>query len=70
MQCKFIWSIVLDVKCTPIIALDTDILYKMQCSMQSLKHASLRCLKKLVVDWVPAGDLEDATAQEVSELNA
>lgn len=50
-----------------IIALETDILYKMQYSMQALKHASLRCLKKLIVDWVPAGDLEDVTAQEVLE---
>ncbi|XP_023517789.1 CTP synthase-like [Cucurbita pepo subsp. pepo] len=32
--------------------------------LKALKHASLRCLKKLIVDWVPAGDLEDVTAQE------
>lgn len=32
---------------------------------QALLHASVACRRKLVLDWVPAGDLEDITAQEV-----
>lgn len=34
--------------------------------MQALLHASVACNRKLVVDWVPAGDLEDDTLKEVS----
>lgn len=32
---------------------------------QALLHASVACRRKLIVDWVAAGDLEDATAKEV-----
>lgn len=32
---------------------------------QALLHASVACRRKLVVDWVAAGDLEDVTAKEV-----
>ncbi|MCI19054.1 CTP synthase-like, partial [Trifolium medium] len=31
----------------------------------ALLHASVARNRKLVVDWVPAGDLEDATFKEV-----
>jgi CTP synthase len=31
-------------------------------------HASVSLRKKLVVDWIPASDLEDETAKEVSNL--
>lgn len=34
-------------------------------SVQALLHASVAHNRKLVVDWVPAGDLEDAAANEV-----
>jgi CTP synthase len=29
-------------------------------------HASVDCRRKLVVEWVAAGDLEDVTAKEVN----
>jgi len=32
---------------------------------QALLHASVACCRKLVVDWVAAGELEDITAKEV-----
>lgn len=34
-------------------------------SVQALMHASVACNRKLIVDWVPAGDLEDDTFKEV-----
>ena len=34
--------------------------------MQALLHASVACKRKLVVDWVSATDLEDATYMEVT----
>nr|GMC95816.1 CTP synthase-like isoform X1 [Ipomoea batatas] len=33
--------------------------------LKALLHASVACHRKLCVDWVPAGDLEDITAEEV-----
>lgn len=33
---------------------------------QALLHASVDLRKKLVIDWIPACDLEDATEKEVS----
>lgn len=33
--------------------------------MQALLHASVACNHKLIVDWVPARDLEDDTLKEV-----
>ena len=36
-----------------------------KCFVQALLHASVAQRKKLFVDWVPAGDLEDATSKEV-----
>ncbi|XP_039168879.1 CTP synthase isoform X1 [Eucalyptus grandis] len=35
--------------------------------VKALLHASVRCRKKLVVDWVPACDLENVTAKENPE---
>ncbi|VFQ61195.1 unnamed protein product [Cuscuta campestris] len=35
--------------------------------MKALLHASVACHRKLCVDWVPAGDLEDITAEENPE---
>lgn len=35
--------------------------------LKALLHASVACLRKLVVDWVPASDLEDATKEENPE---
>lgn len=35
---------------------------------QALLHASVACHRKLVVDWVAAGDLEDVTAKEVTVI--
>nr|GMC99825.1 CTP synthase-like [Ipomoea batatas] len=32
--------------------------------LKALLHASVACHRKLCVDWVPAGDLEDITAEE------
>ncbi|KAK7262727.1 hypothetical protein RJT34_30307 [Clitoria ternatea] len=32
--------------------------------LKALVHASVDCQKKLVVDWIPASNLEDATAKE------
>ncbi|KAJ8440380.1 hypothetical protein Cgig2_012816 [Carnegiea gigantea] len=32
--------------------------------LKALLHASVACRRKLVVDWVPASDLEDATKEE------
>ncbi|XP_027345720.1 CTP synthase-like [Abrus precatorius] len=32
--------------------------------LKALVHASVHCQKKLVVDWIPASNLEDATAKE------
>lgn len=33
--------------------------------MKALLHASVAHNRKLIVDWVPAGDLEDVTSKEV-----
>jgi len=33
--------------------------------VQALLHASVACNRKLVVDWVPAENLEDDTSKEV-----
>ncbi|EYU43611.1 hypothetical protein MIMGU_mgv1a003214mg [Erythranthe guttata] len=35
--------------------------------LKALLHASVACHRQLCIDWVPASDLEDATAQEKSE---
>ena len=35
--------------------------------LQALLHASVACRRKLVVEWVAAGDLEDVTAKEVNK---
>ena len=35
-------------------------------ALQALLHASVACHRKLVVEWVPAGDLEEITEYEVS----
>ncbi|ONK79152.1 uncharacterized protein A4U43_C01F3460 [Asparagus officinalis] len=32
--------------------------------LKALLHASVACYKKLVVDWIPASDLEDSTKEE------
>ncbi|KAM6599112.1 hypothetical protein CsatA_018721 [Cannabis sativa] len=37
--------------------------------LKALLHASVACHQKLVVDWVAAGDLEDATAAEAPEVH-
>jgi len=34
--------------------------------VQALLHASVARNRKLTVDWVPAGDLEEATFKEVN----
>lgn len=36
--------------------------------LKALLHASIACRQKLVVDWVPAADLEDTTAKEAPEM--
>ncbi|XP_057950224.1 uncharacterized protein LOC131145142 [Malania oleifera] len=36
--------------------------------MKALLHASVACHRKLIVEWVPAGDLEDATAKEAPDV--
>ncbi|KAA8527214.1 hypothetical protein F0562_008557 [Nyssa sinensis] len=36
--------------------------------LKALLHASVTCHKKLIVDWVPAGDLEDVTAKEAPDV--
>lgn len=35
--------------------------------LKALLHASVPCLRKLIVDWVPASDLEDGTKEENPE---
>lgn len=35
---------------------------------QALLHASVACRKKLVVDWIAAGDLEENSQKEVCWL--
>ncbi|KAJ7982123.1 CTP synthase family protein [Quillaja saponaria] len=35
--------------------------------VKALLHASVACHRKLIVDWVPAGDLEDVTADEAPD---
>ncbi|KAI0522973.1 hypothetical protein KFK09_005362 [Dendrobium nobile] len=37
--------------------------------LKALLHASVTCRRKLVVDWVPASDLEDATAKEEPDVH-
>ncbi|XP_048326264.2 uncharacterized protein LOC107424242 isoform X1 [Ziziphus jujuba] len=37
--------------------------------LKALLHASVACRRKLVLDWVPAGDLEDITAQEAPNVH-
>lgn len=36
---------------------------------KALLHASVACRRKLIVDWVAAGDLEDATANEAPDAH-
>lgn len=36
---------------------------------QALLHASVACHRKLIVDWIPASDLEETTAQEVIQAS-
>ncbi|XP_038985086.1 CTP synthase-like [Phoenix dactylifera] len=36
--------------------------------LKALLHASIACYRKLVVDWVPASDLEDTTEKEAPNL--
>ena len=36
--------------------------------LQALLHASVACRRKLIVEWIAAGDLEDVTAKEVSTI--
>lgn len=36
--------------------------------LQALEHASIVCRRKLVIQWVPASDLEDSAAKEVSDF--
>ncbi|KAG6765543.1 hypothetical protein POTOM_029589 [Populus tomentosa] len=36
--------------------------------LKALLHASVACRRKLVVEWVAAGDLEDATAKEAPDV--
>uniref|UniRef100_A0A2N9HAC6 CTP synthase n=1 Tax=Fagus sylvatica TaxID=28930 RepID=A0A2N9HAC6_FAGSY len=36
--------------------------------LKALLHASVACHRKLIVDWVSAGDLEDITAQEAPDV--
>ncbi|GMY33060.1 CTP synthase-like [Fagus crenata] len=36
--------------------------------LKALLHASVACQRKLIVDWVSAGDLEDITAQEAPDV--
>ncbi|KAJ7949054.1 CTP synthase family protein [Quillaja saponaria] len=36
--------------------------------LKALLHASVACHRKLIVDWVPAGDLEDVTANEAPDV--
>ena len=40
------------------------------CCWQALLHASVARCKKLVVDWVPAADLEDEMATEVFNMES
>ena len=35
---------------------------------QALLHASVACHRKLIVEWIAAGDLEDSTAKEVDTI--
>ncbi|KAF5180893.1 Ctp synthase [Thalictrum thalictroides] len=37
--------------------------------LKALLHASVACHQKLVVQWVPASDLEDATAKETPDVH-
>ncbi|XP_073007315.1 uncharacterized protein [Typha latifolia] len=37
--------------------------------LKALLHASVACHRKLVVDWVPSADLEDATAKEAPDAH-
>ncbi|KAK9149938.1 hypothetical protein Syun_008247 [Stephania yunnanensis] len=36
--------------------------------LKALLHASVECRKKLIIDWVAAGDLEDVTAREAPNV--
>lgn len=36
--------------------------------LKALLHASVACCKKLIIEWVPAGDLEDATAEDAPDV--
>ncbi|KAF9587209.1 hypothetical protein IFM89_039568 [Coptis chinensis] len=37
--------------------------------LKALLHASVSCHRKLVIEWVPASDLEDATAKEAPDVH-
>ncbi|PIA37564.1 hypothetical protein AQUCO_03000262v1 [Aquilegia coerulea] len=37
--------------------------------LKALLHAAVACHRKLVVEWVPASDLEDATAKETPDVH-
>ncbi|KAH9646068.1 CTP synthase [Citrus sinensis] len=42
--------------------------YPSQLNLYALLHASVACHRKLIVEWVAAGDLEDATAIEAPDV--
>jgi hypothetical protein len=48
------------------VVVDQVLLYSFLC--QALLHASVACNRKLIVEWIAAGDLEDITAKEVDTI--
>jgi hypothetical protein len=48
------------------VVLDQVLLSSFLC--QALLHASVACHRKLIVEWIAAGDLEDITAKEVDTI--
>lgn len=48
------------------VVVDQVLLSSFSC--QALLHASVACHRKLIVEWIAAGDLEDITAKEVDTI--
>ncbi|XP_058101067.1 uncharacterized protein LOC131245549 isoform X2 [Magnolia sinica] len=47
---------------------DVSNIWHIPLLLRALLHASIACCRKLVVEWVPAADLEDTTAKESPDV--
>ncbi|KAF8714286.1 hypothetical protein HU200_027745 [Digitaria exilis] len=51
-----------------VVGKDTNVSNAYHSILEALLHASVACQRRLVVDWVPASDLDEETANQVSRV--